>query len=200
MTQKMVKPELVTSLKDWIQYWPKTQNVEFSKETREPVVFRAVKRGDASRSIIKTIPWEREGDILTIVTQPKSYAPTLVAAAREQLYLFHRQQEIQRRAAVEELQKYESNLLEAWRKVRIHAKEGGTGSKEVLLQQAIEAEQLFHVKEQELGSLDRSIIERGRYTAIYEPPLPPALRSISLTAKPGLETGPVTISIEEDTK
>jgi hypothetical protein len=74
---RTVNPEKVNTLRDWVKRWPKASNLGIEPETREPAVYTA------DRSLVKTFPWERKADILTILADPSHFTADAVKAARD---------------------------------------------------------------------------------------------------------------------
>ena len=112
MAQRTVKPERVTTLKEWVARWPKATNLGFDEETREPVVFSS----DDARSRVGSFPWRREGDTITLLTQPTHFSQQAVTAARKRFGRIVKEKDAQMRAAGEEaLRGATAQLLETRR-------------------------------------------------------------------------------------
>jgi hypothetical protein len=153
MAARTVDPATVKTLRDWAARWPKVGNLGFDAETREPTIYSR----DTGRSKVATIPWEREGDVLTILTQPAGFSEGARTAAGRRYDLWREKQATTAAAGVEQLRAAETALLDAWRAYR--GAEGG--ERAPLLRAVVSAEQAL--REVESGLAD--VLKRGR-TAI----------------------------------
>ncbi len=105
------KPDDVATLKDWVSRWPKYQNLGFDPETRAPAIYTT----DESRTLVSTLKWVREGDAVTILTQPTLFSQQAVDAARQRYTRIQTEKEQYVTTQNAELRDQEQRLLEAWR-------------------------------------------------------------------------------------
>jgi hypothetical protein len=177
---RVVKPTDIKTLKDWVARWPKTQNLEFDAETREPSIYTAVKRGDPSRTLVSKIPWKREGDTLAILSEPSQFSSAAVEAARRRYAQFRTNQNQVGAAAEEQLRLQEATLLAAWRDYRA----APPAIRSTLMRDILTAERA-------LSDMERALAEQlnkervvatlpGEVYAIYNPPVPVRSRAIAL--------------------
>jgi hypothetical protein len=177
---RTVAPEKVRSLRDWVARWPKATNLGFDAETREPTIYSL----DEARTKVASIPWKREGDMITILSQPTRFSGGAVDAARAR---FARLQE--NRAAIlaektAELQELEAELMRSWREY--HAAEPMTRASMRYDIRAREA--AYRAAEEELAEkllVERSTFRKGDMVGVRIPSVPLEKRAISLSAAAG---------------
>jgi hypothetical protein len=177
MAQRTVRPELVKGLADWATRWGKVTNLGFAPETREPTVYSA----DSKRDPVKTFPWNREADTMTILSQPGRFSAPAREAARDRYQRVQEQYAQERATGEKDLAVAEARLLETWRTYYAAVPE----ERGPLRQSVISAERI--VREIEHGIAARVYPERktyglGDYTAVYNPPIPTQRRGIPLVA------------------
>ena len=163
MSQRTVKPELITSLSDWSKRWPKVGNLGFDPETREATVYSK----DSARTVIKKIAWIREADTLTVLAQPQRFTAQAVASATRRYQKIREQRAQVLVIGEEELKSAEANLLEAWR---------SSDRSEIMA-----AERQMRELEASLANKDRRVIVENDSAAYYLQPMPLGRRGISLT-------------------
>ncbi len=177
---KLVNPTDVKTLKDWVARWPKTQNLEFDATTREPAIFTAVKRSDAGRVQVGKIPWKREGDTMTILSNPERFATGAVTTARKRYAAYRTNQRQVTIAADEQLRLQEATLLEAHRAYR----EAPPATRPTLLRDVLQAQKALSDMEQALAEQlqkERAVVFRENVTSVYNPPIPWKARTVPLT-------------------
>lgn len=190
---RAVRPELVTTLKDWTARWPKATNLKFDPETREATVY------STSGAKVRSFPWEREGDILTVLAAPERFSAEMVAAARRRYGKYHDRLEAARTAAEGPMREAERALLEAWQAYRAAA----PGTRAPLMRDVLAAEETVRELEETLASvvyrgrepssvpiegvyskitLEKSgatrLVRMGDATGVYVPPFPVARRGM----------------------
>jgi len=153
MTTRTVDPKTVKTLQDWVARWPRVGNLGFDVETREPTVYSR----DSSRTKIATIPWKREGDVITILTQPAGFSETARTAAGRRYEAWREKQRLAAAAGIEQLQAAETALLNAWRAYR--GAEGG--ERAPLLRDVVSAERA-------LQEVQVALAPRGRVALVTE--------------------------------
>ena len=168
MAARTVDPATVKTLRDWTARWPKVGNLGFDAETREPTIYSR----DTGRSKVATIPWKREGDVLTILTQPAWFSEGARTAAGRRYEAWREKQATTAAAGVEQLRTAETALLDAWRAYR--AAEGG--ERAPLMRDLVAAEQKLRELESGLaGALKQGRMaistEAGTYVQIPVMPL-----------------------------
>lgn len=175
---RTVKTDKVTTLEDWVARWPKATNLAFDSETREPAIFSA----DAARTRIGGIPWKREADVMTILSQPSRFTSTAVDAARTR---YNEVQEQKRQLATGvqgAIREAEAEIMRLWRE---HDTTPSITDKE---QRRID----IIAKEKELYGLlsdmnadlyaGRKIITTKEYSRTFVPVIPNERRGLSMTA------------------
>lgn len=116
MTTRTAKPEVIHNLADWVKRWPTNDNLEFDSVSREPSVYKAVKRGDPGRTKVtnEALRWQRKGDVMTILSQPKSFSPDMVESATAAYRKYQSDMETIRTTNIDVLHQREEALLSAW--------------------------------------------------------------------------------------
>ena len=74
---QFANPADIKKLSDWVARYGKYANVTLS-ETGEPIVLEAKKENPAR---VVTLPWNREGDVLTVLTNRAAYTQATVDVA-----------------------------------------------------------------------------------------------------------------------
>lgn len=170
-----MNPTSITTLDEWSALFGKVPLVGFDPKSREPTVYESSK-ADAAR--LKSFPWAREGDTLTILTNPTQFGTTAVEVAGKR-YAKYRSDTRQAVVAGEgALLSAEMALLAAW---RAH-KEAGTVAERTALRPAIlAAEKDVRVAEAALARASypgRVIRSTNKGTGTYVPPFPLSARAI----------------------
>jgi hypothetical protein len=177
MAQRTVAPDKIKTLRDWVRRWPKSANLGFDEETREPTIYSA----DAARTKVSSIPWRREGDMLTILAQPDRFAGGAVDAARKR-YENYKERQIKIRVAAEtQIRVHEATLLEAWRAYHAAPSE----ARGLLRRDIAVAERQLRETEEALASqqnVGRTVITVRNGVVAYTPSIPLERRGISLEA------------------
>jgi hypothetical protein len=173
MSQRTVKPADIKTLKDWVKRWPKSGNLEFDAETREPVVYNEIKRSKEGRAKVATIPWKREFDILSVVAAPAKYSEAVATAARNRIGVLDERKNELKRTMEEGVRTHETQLLKAWRDYRADPRESS-------LQNVLAAEKMLSDIEVAYAPRDRSIIKIDGYSASYIPSVPLNQRALPI--------------------
>jgi len=174
MTQRPVKADKVKTLADWVSRWPKATNIGFDPETREPTIYSDTKE----RTKVSSIPWKREADTLTVLSQPSRFSAQAVDAATRRFGKIQETRDQMRRTGEEQLRVAESAVLDAWRTYRAAPPaERGPLRREILT-----AEETLAELEAAQVPTGRVGIEYGNMTGAYVPPMPYARRGISMVA------------------
>lgn len=182
MAARTVDPGTIKTLRDWAARWPKAGNLAFDEKNRNPVVYTR----SAPMAQVKEIPWKREGDTLTILTQRDGFSAGAVSAAERRMGRYREQRETIVEAATEQLRAAEEALLEAWREYR---EAGDTpGGREALLRDVMIAERALNELEEETAaqlyagrkSVSIAITQKSAYTAVQVPPMLPVVRGMAL--------------------
>lgn len=170
-----VKPENVTTLRTWVQRWPKAGNLAFDMEERNPVIYSLA----APPTKVKEIPWKREADTLTVLTQRPSFGTTAIGAAERRMGKLREDRASVRTAAEEQLRLAEAALLDAWREYR-----GAAGGRDALMRDIVAAEKGLRTLEAAVAeqlSAERKAVQVNDYTTVQTPAMPRALRRMPLT-------------------
>lgn len=187
---RAANPAMISTLQDWMIRWPKATNLSFDPETREPTIYSA----DNARTKVRSIPWVREGDIMTILAQPARFSSTTVAAARARYTEERQQREQVLLTGQAELQGAERAVLSAWRDYYAAPPAERASHRTTVLA----AEKKFHDIEARLIDPNQRIVTIGdhktayaiinnkiAYTdhkTAYTPPFPLHQRGLPLTA------------------
>ncbi len=183
MAQRTVKPERVTTLKEWVARWPKATNLGFDEETREPVVFSA----DEARTRVGSFPWRREGDTMTILSQPTLFSQQAVAASRKRFGRLVKERETQMRAAGEDaLRGATAQLLETRRAYDAATPAVRAGMRRDVLTAERAVRDLEVALATELYP-ERAFYNAGDLNRVYNPPMQMSRRGIPLNAVAGDE-------------
>jgi hypothetical protein len=188
MAARTVDPDTVRTLKDWVVRWPKAGNLAFDEEGRNPVIYS---RG-APPQKVKEIPWKREGDTLTILTQRDTFRDGAVGVAERRVAKYYEQQRALADAADEQIRIAEQALLDAWREYRDMA--GTSGARISMMRDIIVAERGLRELEEAAArqqKVDRrpvmitdtkitGLIAKDVVTAVQTAPFPRPLRGMEL--------------------
>jgi len=169
----LVKPELIKSLEDWVARYPKAANIGFDPETREPTIYS----DPAKTTRVRSIPWKREADTLTILSNPSDFSPQAVSAATSRIGKIREQRNQLAAVGNEQLRLAESNLMDAWR-VYEAAPASGKAS---LRRDILTAEATMMELEGKMAPKDRVAVEQQGMVRSYVPPMPFSRRGISVT-------------------
>ena len=154
----------------------------FDEETREPTIYSA----DDKRERVASIPWVREGDTMTILSNPGRFSAQAVEAARSRYGRILEQQRGLQKSTEDQIRILESSLLEAWRTY-----EAATAAERPSLRRdilAVEAS-LRTAEEGLYAQTDRSLIRYTGFGGIYTPPMPYERRGIPITSVAATEEG-----------
>jgi hypothetical protein len=116
MTTRTAKPEVIHNLTDWVKRWPKNDNLEFDSVSREPSVYKPLKRGDPGRTKVtnEALRWKREADVMTVLSQPKSFSPEMVESATAAYRKYKSDMENLKTTNIDILRQHETAVLNAW--------------------------------------------------------------------------------------
>jgi hypothetical protein len=176
--QRTVKPEQIKTLRDWTQRWPKVSNLDFDADTREPTIYTV----DSTRQRVGSIPWRREVDTLTVLSQPSRYTEQMRTAAKGRYDRIVEQKGQLQAAADEQLRIAERNLMDAWRTYE----QAPAAAKGALRRDVLAAEKSFNEMEAALATQiyrERKIREfDGDMKGTYVPVIPTGRRGIPMSA------------------
>ncbi len=167
-----VDPERVKTLSEWVSRWPKVTNLGFDSETREPTIYS---RDAPYTSVVGTIPWKREGDTMTILSQSDRFSEQAVTAARKRYDEFHEAEAATRTGADGDLRAAEADLLAAWRE--FHA--AAPADRPSLRRPILTAERNLREKEAQTAPA-REVREFSIGVAVYVEPLPLDRRALAI--------------------
>jgi len=168
----------VTTLKAWVQGWPSAKELSFDPESREPTVFTK----DSARAKVGSIPWRREGDVLTILTQSGKYSAAVVEAATRRYATTRGQESDEAMEAEGERIAKEEAILNAWRAYRA----ASAADKPAIMTAILTAERELYKLDESVAGVGRKFIasEYGFAMAFY-PPIAVDQRAIALSAVAG---------------
>ena len=170
MSKRAVKTDKITTLKDWVSRWP-AANLRFDPDTREPTIY-----GPDSVTKVSSIPWKREADTLTVLSQPTRFSAEAVEAATKRLNTMREQREGMRMAGEEQMRIAERAVLDAW-----HAYYAApTSARSALRRDILAAESTLHQAEASMANKDRVTVKTGAGVGIYTPPMEFARRGIPI--------------------
>jgi hypothetical protein len=179
MSRKPVKPENITTLIQWGSQWTRVPNVGFDKESREPAVYEA-----DGTTLAKTFRWVREGDVMTILSNPSQFGERAVGAAKKQYDDVHTRKGELVIQAVDSLQKAERILMERWRNYYATPVEARTG----LIPDILAAEGMMRKIEASLGKVQyperlpyQIDSKLGKFQSAHVPAIPTVRRGLSVT-------------------
>jgi hypothetical protein len=158
---RTVKPTDIKTLQDWVKRWPKASNLSFDKDTREATIYN-----DKTRSKSGSIPWKREGDVITVLTQPKRFSADVVTAAVARI-------EKPALQNTDELLSLEKTMLAAWRSYK-------AAPSRPLMLEVLAAEKALNDMERASAPEGRVVVKLGDYLTAYVPPLLPKERGLAL--------------------
>jgi hypothetical protein len=170
MSKRAVKTENIATLKDWVARWP-AANLRFDPDTREPTIYGA----DAVTKI-SSIPWKREADTITVLSQPTRFSAEAVEAATKRLYTMREQREGMRMAGEEQIRIAERAVLEAWHTYYA----APVAARSALRRDILAAESTLRQAEASLANKDRVTIKMGKDVGIYIPPMDFTRRGIPI--------------------
>jgi hypothetical protein len=172
MAQGTVAPAKIKTLADWVSRYPKTTNIGFDPETREPTIYDTTK----ARAKVSSIPWKREADVMTVLTQPSRFSTTAVVAATARYNKLHEQTSQMQNAMEEQLRLAEATLLEAWRAYRAAPPQ----TRGVLRNDIMAAENSVRDIERSMANKSRITVKMPMGTGVYIPPMPVKLRGLTI--------------------
>ena len=173
MSRQTAKPDTVKTLKEWIARWPKARNLGFDPDTREPTIY-----SDKDHVRINSIPWKREADTLTVLSDPTRFSAQAVAAATSRYGKIREQQSQMRGAGDAQQNLAETAVLDAWRAYNAAA-EADRGA---LRRDILSTERALRDIERLLAKKDKTLIvdDDKKIFLAYNLPMPLARRGISL--------------------
>ena len=164
---RTAKPADIKTLQDWVKRWPKVSNLRFDKDTREPTIYTTdnVKSG--------SIPWKREADVMTVLSQPTAFSEAAVTAARKRLTTITEARIQTLTAGKDQLLANETALLAAWRAYR-------AAPSAPLMQDIFAAEAALVNIEQALANKNRTVIRSDGFLMTYVPTVPLKQRGLTI--------------------
>lgn len=177
MAARTVDPATVKNLRDWVARWPKVGNLGFDPETREPTVYSR----DSARTKVAAIPWRREADVLTVLTQPAGFSEGARTAAGRRWGTYRERQSTMAAAGIAQLRAAEAALLEAWRVYR--TAEGG--ARAPLMRDVVAAERAVREVEAALAEQTkkgRAVVVEEKAVRVVIPALPLDVRAMPVGA------------------
>ncbi len=127
---------------------------------------------------VKEIPWKREGDTVTILSQRDAFSGAAVGAAERRMGKFREQRDAMAAATVEQVRVAEAALLDAWRVYR--AADGVAGGRGALMRDIMVAERTLQEIEEAAAPAGRRTVEVKEYTGVQVPVMPLALRGMAM--------------------
>jgi hypothetical protein len=118
MSRIIAKPDDITTLGQWANRWGRVKNEGFDPESREPTVYEA---DGVTRA--KSFPWVREGDVMTILSNPTRFGERAVKAAQDRYNDIHTRRGELVGQGIDSLQKAEAILVARWREYYAASKE-----------------------------------------------------------------------------
>ena len=178
-TQTVVKADKVKNLAEFVARADKAGNFGFDPETREATIYT-----DATRTTkVKSFPWKREVDTLTVLAEPTRFSTVACATASARLVKLKQQRDTQLKSGEESLRAAEASILEAWRTYNAAT----AAMKPSLRLSILLAEEMYMRLVKSMVPPKRFIRKfkspeyRGAETGFYVPPMPVELRGIQLT-------------------
>jgi hypothetical protein len=170
MTTRTAKPGDIHNLTDWVKRWPKNDNLEFDSVTREPSVYKPLKRDDPGRTKItnETLRWKRNADVMTVLSKPTQFSPEVVESATSAYRKYHSDIKKIEFTNVDVLRQRETALLDTW---AAYSASPSTS----LMQDVLKAQKDFTEIERVLSEQThqgRSVLSRDEnkeYTSKYKP-------------------------------
>jgi hypothetical protein len=168
------KAEPIQTLNDWIARWPKLKTLGFDPETREATIYT----DKTHTTVVRSIPWKREADIMTILTNPSQFSAQAVDAATSRMGKIREQDRQIRKAREEELRIAEGNLLDAWRTYNA----ASVADKATLRRDILSAEKTMNELELRMSHPGRVAFSDDKdVTRVYVGPMRVGRRGISVT-------------------
>jgi hypothetical protein len=175
-TQTTVKPDIIKNLAEFVARYAKSANLGFDPVTREPTIY-----ADAKQTVkVKSIPWKREADTLTVLAQPSRFSASIVDVATARLKEIRDETAVRVLEGEKQLHDAEQAVLSAW-----HAYKAATDAvKPSLRRDIVAAEKRFQELQVALAPSGRilSKYSKPQYssnaTYIYVPPMPVESRGL----------------------
>jgi hypothetical protein len=174
--KKTAAAEPVSTLKGWVEGWPRAKELSFDPESREPTVYTK----DSARAKVGSIPWRREGDVLTILTQSEQYPAGLVEAAARRYATARGEKSAAAGEAEDSRIAKEETILDAWRAYRA----ASAADKPMIMTAILTAERELYKLDEAVSGAGRKFI-LGQYAMAFYPPMPVEKRGISFAAGAG---------------
>jgi len=175
-TQTTVKPDIISNLAEFVARVAKSANLGFDPVTREPTIYADAKQ----TTKVKSIPWIREADTLTVLAQPSRFSAAINDAATARLKELRDETEARLRAAEEQLYAAEQDVLNAW----LSYKAATDAVKPSLRRDILAAEKRFQKLQKSVAPPNRILRKfttpqyTSESTCIYVPPMPIKARGI----------------------
>jgi len=175
-TQTTVKPDIISNLAEFVARVAKSANLGFDPVTREPTIYADAKQ----TTKVKSIPWIREADTLTVLAQPSRFSAGINDAAVARLKQIRDEAEARLRAGEEQLHTAEQEVLNAW----LSYKAATDAVKPSLRRDILAAEKRFQELQKSLAPAHRILrkFARPEYTSestsIYVQPMPVSARGL----------------------
>jgi len=163
MSQRMAKSADIKTLKNWVDRWPKAGNLLFDEATREPTI----NASDGTK--VGSIPWKREGDIITVLSQPTKFTQNMVELAQKRIAGINAAAKTVRDGQEAQMRVLEGALLQAWADYK-------SAPSIPLLQAVLSAEKALASQTQ----TNRVVITNGDFMATYLPPVPVQQRALPI--------------------
>jgi len=179
MSRATANPDAVITLTQWASRYGKANNVGFEATSREPTVYKP-----GTKTIAKTFQWVREGDVMTILSNPTQFSNSVVAA--KTVYTdIHDRTAAGVAQEVNELQRAERDLMEQWRQYYAAPPEARAG----MIRGILAAESSMRAVEASLGTVqypERRLykfdIKGETFRTAHVPAIPTANRGLPLSA------------------
>lgn len=172
MAQRTVDPKEIKTLRDWVARLDKVTNLGFDSETREPTIYDQTK----GRAKVSTIPWKREVDTITVLTQPAGFSSATVAAATARYTKIREQKNQMRQAGEEQLRLAEKALLDAWQTYTA----APAAVRSTLRHDILVAEGTVREIEAAMADKSRIIVGLPQGVAVYVPPMQAKRRGLTV--------------------
>jgi len=163
MSQRVAKPADIKTLKNWVDRWPKAGNLLFDEATREPTI----NASDGTK--VGSIPWKREGDIITVLTQPTKFTQNIVELAKKRITSINVAAKTVQAGQEAQMRVLEGALLKAWADYK-------SAPSIPLLQAVLSAEKALASQSQST----RVVITNGDFMSTYLPPVPMQQRALPI--------------------
>lgn len=176
-----VRPDNIKTLSQWAKQWGTKTNLGFEPTTREPVVYSE----DGKRTVVKKFDWRREGDMMTILSNPNRFSAPAREAAQRRFGSFQEAQAQLRQQGELEIRQQETALLQAWQKYRAAPPE----TQAIIKREIMTAERVLRNTEEALAKAlmpERVGRTLDDYDSVYNPPIPMAQRGLPLAAASGV--------------